>query len=102
MIGGFLGSLMGSMEETHKSVAGTAAGERARRGETTVTPDQTTLSRPPLARRGLLCFFVSVGFIINLVFVFRSRLAMRKWTILHEDSNVERANLRRCSKSVLL
>lgn len=26
-MGGFLGSLMGSMEETHKSVAGTAAGE---------------------------------------------------------------------------
>lgn len=29
VMGGFLGSLMGSMEETHKSVAGTAAGERA-------------------------------------------------------------------------
>lgn len=26
-MGGFLGLLMGSMEETHKSVAGTAAGE---------------------------------------------------------------------------
>eukprot|EP00903_Cladosiphon_okamuranus_P018807 g17300.t1 len=33
MMGGFLGSLMGSMEETHKSVAGTAAVDRANRAQ---------------------------------------------------------------------
>ena len=50
-LGGFLGSLMGSMEKTHKSVAGTAAG-KGRHAQSPSKPSQ------PHVFVFLFCLFV--------------------------------------------
>ncbi len=78
VMGGFLGSLMGSMEETHKSVAGTAAGKGGGHASEQTQNSGVSLRAPKKATYFKKIVFVTMLFLWPLPFHALSRGAKQK------------------------